>query len=216
MTAKQLQTLMQTRVFACMLVQFMAFFTSGLSLLLLTARLHWPFTVVAGFLGVLTIILSAYQLHTIFGWKWARHVEWYHPISGILCTSALAFDVVTPSKTTWFTYAAFGATLAAHMFFALFKHLVKPKIALPPQAVGAFFLSLVWAGCAVTTLIMSAQSVGWARINTYIVCALSGAEAVLLAVTGFLHANELILERRRPGDTGQDKISASHPKPASA
>jgi hypothetical protein len=195
-TEDEPQMLMQNRVFLCMLIQFEAFSASGLSLILFTSRLHWPFTVVASFLGLVAFIVSAYHLYVFFEWRWAGHVKWYHAISAIFSISALAFDIVTPSRTTWFTLAAFGTTLAAHMIFTLYQHVAKDLSTHEnrPQFLAmacAFLIAMVWAGCAVSTIIMGASSTGWARINTYIVCGLCGAEAVLLIGVGIKDAVSL-------------------------
>jgi hypothetical protein len=194
------QSIMQNRAFLCMLVQFMAFFNSGLSLILLTAPLHWPFTIVATFLGLLAMIISAYHLHVFFEWRWLGHVQWYHFTSLTLCTSALGFDLATPSKTTWFTFTATGTTLATHMVFILYA---KSTAGNRPQflaMLAAFFISIVWAGCAISTVVMSVGSTrGWARSSMYIVCSLSGAEAVLLVGIGIKNAIDWIRRREDVG-----------------
>jgi hypothetical protein len=198
------QVIMQNRVFLCMLVQFMAFFNSGISLILLTAKLHWPFTIVAIFLGLVSITISAYHLHVFFEWNWLKYVRRYHFISLVLGSSALAFDLVTPSKTTWFTFTTSGTTLAAHMVFMLHAKEVAdagsegkyPKILATSVQ---FFCSMLWAGCAISTAVISAGSIaGWARSNMYIVCSLSGAESVLLFSVGVMDAYKLIRDRMCP------------------
>lgn len=192
--------LMQNRVFLCMLTQLVAFLTSGLSILLLTAKLHWPFTVVTGFLGFVAILICVYHFYTVFKWEWVGQMERHHAISAVLCTLAFGFDLGTPSRTTWFTFAAFGTTLTAHMSFTLYKWVAANLHGNRPlyvAMVGAFFYSIVWAGCAASTIILGERSAGWARTNTYIVCALCGAEAVLLFGKGVWDAIKLVQKRRK-------------------
>jgi hypothetical protein len=218
---KTAQKTMQGRVYLCMLFQFMAFFNSGVSLILLSAKLHWPFAIVFSALAILSSVVATYHLYEFFGLEWLKHVDRYHYTSVALCTVALALQLATPSLSTGFTVAAWGLSISTHIISLVYgtgddedtgkgapkgkrhgkedtkdgeeERKQEPKASPSIYAVSAMFLdAVVWACCAVAAPFLRGWSfTGWTGISSYIVCIVSAAEAVLLFGIGIKGARQI-------------------------
>lgn len=215
------RTMMPYRVVFCMLVQFMASGVSGMSLILLAINFHWPFAIVAAFLFFAGTLVAAYHLVSLFGTQWFTKLKGQplHTISLVLCSTAFAFDLSTPSRSSWFTITTFGVTIIYHMIAVLYNassHQDHPSIL---GICSVFVISGFWAACTVTTRILSRWFSGhWGQANMYVVCVLCGVEAAVLFGIGIYDSIQLDKWRKShpqsnttPGHTDQvnDKVKGS-------
>ncbi|RXW20198.1 hypothetical protein EST38_g5658 [Candolleomyces aberdarensis] len=112
---------MEARIVFCMLIQFMASGLAGISLVLLALSFDKAFTIVTATLFFAGIVISAYHLVALFGTKWWDKLknQPLHSISLVISTCAFAFDVSTPSPSSWFTITTYGFTITYHMLAVL-------------------------------------------------------------------------------------------------
>ncbi|KAJ2919870.1 hypothetical protein MD484_g565, partial [Candolleomyces efflorescens] len=183
---------MEYRVVFCMLNQFMASGMSGVSLILLSVNFHWPFTIVAAFLFFAGTLVSAYHLIALFGTQWFMKLRGqpFHAVSLFLSSTAFAFDLSTPSRSSWFTITTFGVTVIYHMIAVLYNAAPSRSVKGPKTLAifSIFVISGFWVGCVVTTRLLSQwgdsandeDKSRWVEANMYVVCIFAGLEAGVL------------------------------------
>jgi hypothetical protein len=193
---------MEYRVVFCMLIQFMASGISGVSLILLSVNFHWPFTIVAAFLFFAGTLVSAYHLIALFGTKWFTKLRGqpFHAVSLFVSSTAFAFDISTPSRSSWFTITTFGVTIIYHMIAVLYNAAPSRSVK-GPKALAIFSIFVIsgfWVGCVVTTRLLSQwvdptngeHRSQWVEANMYVVCVFGGVEAVVLFGMGVIDTIE--------------------------
>jgi hypothetical protein len=181
---------MKYRLAFCMIIQFMGAAISAISLILLTLNYDWSFAVVAGFLFLGGIAVSAYHLIELFGPKWVSrlYAQPFHLVSLALCGAAFGVDISAPSRSSWFTITTVGVTVVYHMVAVLYNTSSDPKHSSNAGRSIVFLISLLWIGCSITTNLLSHWFRGeWGFIKMSVVCTLSAIEATVLFVIGVIN-----------------------------
>jgi hypothetical protein len=179
---------MEARIVFCMLIQFMASGLAGISLVLLALSFDKAFTIVTAILFFAGIVISGYHLVALFGSQWLVKFknQPLHGISLVISTCAFAFDVSTPSPSSWFTITTFGFTVTYHMLAVLHNrssHGDRPRRL---AIFGVVVIAGCWAGCAAVTWTLRHLRGHWRWdwALMYTIIALAGVEALVLLGVG--------------------------------
>ncbi|KAJ2914410.1 hypothetical protein MD484_g6001, partial [Candolleomyces efflorescens] len=205
---------MEARIVFCMLIQFMASGLAGISLVLLSLSFDKAFTIVTAILFFAGIVISAYHLLALFGSKWFTKLRGQplHSISLVISTCAFAFDVSTPSPSSWFTITTFGFTVTYHMLAVLHNRSSKGDKPRRLAIFGVILIAGCWVGCAIVTATLShfrETHWRWDRAVMYIIIALASTEAaVLVGIAGHDYSAKLRWDRSHPHDVSSPRESA--------
>ncbi|TEB15520.1 hypothetical protein FA13DRAFT_1747528 [Coprinellus micaceus] len=160
----EFKPMMEARLLFCMIILFIAFFLSGLSLILLTVQFDSPFTVFLAVLFFACFIIAAYQPIAQFGRKWVsalRRKPRLHLFSLLASTSAFLVSVARARvPSSWYTITVYGFTLMYHIVVVMYEKSPRANIR-RPRRVAAFcvtMLAAIWIGCFVVTLTMTQRS----------------------------------------------------------
>ncbi|TEB31645.1 hypothetical protein FA13DRAFT_337210 [Coprinellus micaceus] len=179
---------MEVRVLFCMLVMFVAFFLSGISLLLLSVKFDLPFTIVLAVLFFAAIVIAAFQFIARYGMKWIDALlgKPLHFFSVMASTAAFIVDITRPDPSSWYTISAYGFTMLYHVVAVLYGD--RERRTIPgqfkrPRRIAAFcvtLLAVAWVGCVAVTMAWRLHHSKADRSLRYVLVALAGVEALLL------------------------------------
>ncbi|KAJ2921821.1 hypothetical protein H1R20_g15274, partial [Candolleomyces eurysporus] len=179
---------MEARIVFCMLIQFMASGLAGISLVLLALSFDKAFTIVTATLFFAGIVISAYHLVALFGSRWWKKLKKQplHSISLVVSTCAFAFDVATPSPSSWFTITTYGFTITYHMLAVLHN---KSSHGEKPRRLAIFGVGLIagcWGGCVAVTVTLRHLRGHWRWDGALmiVIIVLAGLEALILVGVG--------------------------------
>ncbi|KAJ2914411.1 hypothetical protein MD484_g6002, partial [Candolleomyces efflorescens] len=178
---------MEARITLCMLIQFMASGVAGISLILLCLNLDIPFMIVTSVLFFAGILISMYHLISLFAEEWFKELknQPLHVVSLIISTAAFAFDVSTPTPSSWFTITTYGFTMIYHMLAVLHNRSRKTN-ELPRRVfiVGVILIAGCWGGCAAVTAALRERRGRWEDVCHYVVLVLVSVEGGILLAIG--------------------------------
>lgn len=186
----EIKPMMEARVLFCMIMLFIAFFLSGMSLILLSTEFDGPFTIFLAVLFFGCFVIAAYQPIARFGQQWIKALRRrprLHLFSLLTSTSAFLVSLARARvPSSWYTLTVYGFTLLYHIIAVMYDKSPRSNIR-RPRRIAAFcvsFIAAIWAGCVVATLTMTAQSNHYTgQADTwlkYSIAVLSGVEALLL------------------------------------
>ncbi|TEB31686.1 hypothetical protein FA13DRAFT_1791444 [Coprinellus micaceus] len=198
---------MEVRVVFCMLVMFVAFLLSGVSIILLSIKFDIPFTLILAILFFAAIVIAAFQFVARYGMKWIDALlgKPLHFFSVLASTAAFIVDITRPVPQSWYTISAYGFTILYHIVAVLYGTSPTANVKRPRRTAAfcATILSLAWAGCIAVTIAWRVQYSRADRPLRYVLAGLAAVETLFLGAIASKNWYDIIKacrHRRRHGD----------------
>jgi hypothetical protein len=180
----------EARLTFCIIMLFGTAVVSGMSLILLSIHIDFPFTICVGVLFFSGVGISIHHVLELSGFHWLKCMckTPLPALSLILSTMAFTLAVALRDETIWF--------IIPNCYFTFNYHLLVDMQNMPSRPdkrsiAFAFILGLSWTLCSFTTCFVNGPDSLYAILSGVV----SGLEAITLASIGIVGSWK---KRRRP------------------